>query len=89
MLHDSTSMRVIDTNSGLPLLGMRFFTVLAALDYLEHSTPKCTACGNRFDSASIHSISRCAGAWQVRFPHDCKPDLPELGIRSREARSLG
>ena len=73
MLHDSTSLRVIDLNSGLPLMAMRFFTVLAALDYLERSSPKCTACGSSFHKASIHSISSCNGAWQVRFPHDCKP----------------
>jgi len=75
MLHESTSLRVIDTNNGVPLFAMRFFTVLAALDYLEKSTPKCTACGSSFDRASIHSISSQAGAWQVRFPHDCKPQL--------------
>jgi hypothetical protein len=76
MFHEATSLRVIDANSGLPLFAMRFFTVLAALDYLEHSTPTCTACGNSFHRASIHSISSNGnGGWQVRFPHDCKPNL--------------
>ena len=73
MFHESTSLRVIDANNGVPLFAMRFFTVLAALNYLEHSTPQCSVCGNCFDRASIHSISNRAGAWQVRFPHDCKP----------------
>ena len=76
MFHESTSLRVIDANNGVPLFAMRFFTVLAALNYLEHSTPQCTVCGSRFDRASIHSISNRAGAWQVRFPHDCKPQSP-------------
>ena len=75
MLHNSTSLKVIDTLSGRPLLAMRFLTVLAVLDFLENSTPTCTACGNCFDRASIHSISLGTGAWQVRFPHDCKPQL--------------
>ena len=75
MLHDATSLRVIDTNNGVPLFAMRFLTVLAALDYLEHSSPKCAACGSNFDRASIHSITNRAGAWQVKFPHDCKPEV--------------
>ena len=71
MLYDSASLRVIDALNGVPLFAMRFLTVVAALDYLEHSAPKCADCGSRVESASIHSVGNGKGPWQVRFPHDC------------------
>jgi hypothetical protein len=51
---------------------MRFFDVLAALDYIENADPVCSACGAQFTRASIHSITSTGGGWMLRFPHDCR-----------------
>jgi hypothetical protein len=78
MLHESSALRVVDTVSGLPVYGMRFFDVLAALDYIENADPVCATCGLHFTRASIHSITSSGGGWMLKFPHDCKAGRSRL-----------
>ena len=75
MFHEATTLRVIDTISGMPVSGLRFFDVLTALDYIEHADPVCTSCGTRFSRASIHSITSTGGGWMLKFPHECKAKM--------------
>ena len=72
MFHEISALKVVDAVSKRPLSGIRFFNVLAALEYIEHADPVCAKCGTHFTRASIHSIMRAGGGWMLKFPHDCK-----------------